>query len=251
MGAGKTTVGRLARRAPRPAVASTPTQMIEARTGPHGARDLRRRRRAGVPRARDRGAASRRSAEPEPLVIAAAGGVVLRRGEPRGAAATPTPRSCGCAPTRPCSSSGSTRGDAPAAARRRPAGTLRAHAARRASRCTARSPTSSSTSTAASADDGRRRGSSSGGRPGCARVTVPLGDRALRRPRRPRRALASSPALLPPTARRAASSPQAGDPARRRRPGITAERLEIGHGERHKTLATVEDAVPRASPASG
>ncbi len=48
------------------------------------------------------------------------------------------------------------------------------------------------------------------------------------------------PALLPPSARRAAVVTQAGIPFDVD-PGIPFQRFEIGHGENHKTLATVED----------
>ena len=76
MGAGKTTVGRrLAARLGRRLVDSD--ALIEARTGRTVRRDLRDRGRGGVPRARDGGAAEALG-DAEPLVIAAAGGVVLR-----------------------------------------------------------------------------------------------------------------------------------------------------------------------------
>lgn len=73
-------------------------------------------------------------------------------------------------------------------------------------------------------------------------VEVPLGDRSYP-------VLVGSgasrelPALLPPTARRAVVVTQPGLP--RIDPGVDHEVLEIGHGEQHKTMATVEELCRR------
>jgi 5-deoxy-5-amino-3-dehydroquinate synthase len=69
-------------------------------------------------------------------------------------------------------------------------------------------------------------------------VRVPLGERAydVLVGRGVRTELAS---VLPPSARRAAVITQAGIPLAVD-PGIACERFEIGHGEEHKTLATIE-----------
>ena len=104
---------------------STATQMIEARTG-RTVREI----------FDDDGEAAFRALETEALLdaLAVAGAGRHRRRRRRGAAPRRTARrsraadaaSCGCAPTRPCSSSGSAHRRPPAAARRRSGG----HAAR-------------------------------------------------------------------------------------------------------------------------
>jgi 5-deoxy-5-amino-3-dehydroquinate synthase len=70
------------------------------------------------------------------------------------------------------------------------------------------------------------------------RVTVPLGERAYDVVVGPG-AVGELPGLLPPSARRAAIVSQAGIPFPVD-PGLPVQRFEIGHGEDHKTLATVE-----------
>ena len=70
------------------------------------------------------------------------------------------------------------------------------------------------------------------------RVTVPLGERAYDVVVGPG-AVDELSGLVPSSARRAAVVSQAGIPFPVD-PGLPAERFEIGHGEDHKTLATVE-----------
>ena len=177
MGTGKTTVG--AHRSPSGSAGALidTDEVIEARTGARCGRSSPTDGEAAF-RALETAALLEALADAEPAVIAAAGGVVLRRREPRRAAAAPMPRSCGCAPTPTCSSTGSTTRRASPAARRRSGGHAAAHARRRASRCTARSPTSIVDVDGRSRRRGRRARSSMRSRGDCARVTVPLGERS-------------------------------------------------------------------------
>ncbi len=166
MGAGKTTVGARRRRAARPA-AGRQRRSDRGAHRPHGAGDLRDRRRGGVPRARDRGAvdalAERRAAGDRRRRRRGAA-----RGEPRRAAARRAPRSCGCAPTRPCSSSGRRRGQHRPLLDDDPAGSVAAHARPSASRCTAVAADRRRRHRPPRSRRRRRRGSSSRWSPGCA-----------------------------------------------------------------------------------
>ncbi len=76
---------------------------------------------------------------------------------------------------------------------------------------------------------------------GLRRVRVPLGERAYDVVVG-HGALTELRGLIPPTARRAAIVTQAGIPVDLD-PGVPAERFEIGDGEAHKTLATVEELL--------
>ena len=144
MGSGKTTVGeRLASQLGLPFVDSDASGRGPDRS--HGARDLRDRRRGGVP-VRERAVLEAALDAPAPTVIAAAGGVVLRGAGPRPARnlvdrgghvvwlrADPAELvGRACAERRPST-----------AARRRSRGHPRAAAPRARGRSTARSPTSS------------------------------------------------------------------------------------------------------------
>ncbi len=183
-------------------------ELVEARDRPHGAGDLRGRRRGGLPPARDR-RPRRRAGLHEPAVIAAAGGVVLVRGQPHalrqaGAVRRVAARRPGAA-GRAGPSRAST-GRCSTATRRAPC----AGSSTSGWRSTPRWPTWSSTSTAgrwpswstpcsraAAHHDPRRRARRRSG---------------LRRARRPRRAPAACPTCCPPACRRVAVVTQAGIP---------------------------------------
>ena len=98
MGAGKTTVGPAAGRAP-----GLGLPRLRRRGGgrhrPHRARALRRRRRGGLPGRGGPGAGRGAAPATDPVVVSVAGGVVLDRGQPGPPARGPG-RWCGCGPTR-------------------------------------------------------------------------------------------------------------------------------------------------------
>jgi shikimate kinase len=99
MGTGKTTTGRiLARRLRRRLLDSD--QLVEARTG-RTVREIFEADGEDAYRTLETAALLDALAEPEPAVIAAAGGVVIR-GRTVAPCAAPGPWSCGCGPTSTC-----------------------------------------------------------------------------------------------------------------------------------------------------
>ena len=205
--------------------------------------DLASRRRAGLPRARDRGARARRwprrtrPSSPRPAASCSAeenraaaragrrlhgpaprrsrvlvGRVAAARTIGRCSTTTRSPRCAACTAERETAlPRGGRRHRRGGRGRRR--GDRRSRSLRRA----------------------RRRGSGSDPRPG------PAARPGLRRVGRRRGRAVGWPTCCPPGARRVAVVTQAGMPDLRRPWTAPVVRCEIGDGERHKTLATVED----------
>ena len=222
--------------------------MVEARTGRTVREIFEDRRRGGVPRARDRGAA-RRARRPGADGRSPPRAASCCRAENRAAARAPTSTSCGCAPTPTMLAERVAQRRPPAAARRRPGWR------RCAPRCAEREPLYDEVADVVVDVDGRvadevaDRASLDGGRRRMITVPVALGDRVLRRARRRRRA---SPSSLDGPARRA--------PAGRgrhagRRSASTSTRASstqvftIGDGEDGQDARHGRGAVPRSSPA--